>query len=112
LYEKATNLPEPGTPLESLFLLVWRSRQDIRLMETRAVVQALMASNSESKDAQKNLLDAWTDYSNELFPFQRGTKRRSDDAEMSFFKKETKGKSFRVIPLAPVGRIKSRVKRK
>ena len=110
LYDKMVEPPAPGTPLESLMLLVWRMRQDIELQKVRAVVSAVIASNSEAEGAAKDMKDAWDDLLDEMYPHQRGQRVKSDQAALDFLKKEAERGWLKVTPLQPVGKVQSKLK--
>lgn len=110
VYDLLSEPPAPGTPLESLMMMVWRMRQDVAMYQTRATIQALIAAASEDKDANKNMQDAWIDYTEELFPFKRGVKKRSDQAAIDYLKREVSRGPLRVTPLQPLGKARSRMK--
>jgi hypothetical protein len=93
--------------MESLMMMVWRMRQDVAMNQTRAMIQAIIAAASEGDDANKNMQDAWADYKEELFPFQRGQKKRTDQAAIDYLKQEVARGPLKVIPLQPVGKAKS-----
>ena len=49
-------------------LMVWRSRQDIRLYETKTVANAIMiAGQAPSAELNRELQKTWTDYREALF---------------------------------------------
>jgi len=110
VYDMLTEAPAPGTPMESLMMMVWRMRQDVLMSQTRALVQAVCAAASEGEDANKNLQTAWTDYVEELFPFRRGQTKKADVAAIDYLKQEVAKGPLRVIPLQPVGRATSKLK--
>jgi len=109
-YEMLTEPPAPGTPLESLMLLVWRARQDIELQKTRAIVQSVIAAASEGEEANKNLKEAWQDLLDEIYPFQKGHRKSADSAAMEFLRREVARGPMKVFPLQPVGRVKSKMR--
>lgn len=102
--------------MESLILLVWRARQEIRLQETRSIVQAVLAGAADedgAKEASEQLQKTWEAYLDELFPFQRGTRKRADQAAMEVFLKEMAKGPLTVTPLTGLTKGRSKlVKRK
>lgn len=110
VYDMLAVPPAPGTPMESLMMMVWRMRQDVKHSETRAIIQALIATASEGEGANKNMQNAWTEYTEELFPFKRGLKKRSDQAAIDYLKREVAKGPLRVVPLQPLGKARSRMK--
>jgi hypothetical protein len=111
LYELMPKPPAPGTPMESLIMLVWRMRQDIRLMETRALVQSVIYSGLEEVDQSNTneLNEAWREYTDEMFPFQRGRVKRQDQSAMEYLKKEVARGPLSVRPLQYLGKARSRL---
>lgn len=89
-------------------LLVWRMRQDVRLFETRAIVQSVLAAAEKSE--QNDLQDAWKDYIEELFPWERGTKKRSDQAAIDYLKNEVARGPLKVTPLQSLAKPVSRMR--
>jgi hypothetical protein len=105
--------PEPGSPLESLIVLVWMARQEIRMQETRSIVQAMLAATAEGeniKAANDQLQKSWEAYLDELFPFQRGLRKSSDKAAMEFFVKEALKGPLKVTPLVPLTKVRSKLR--
>jgi hypothetical protein len=100
--------------MESLMLLVWRMRQDIRLSESRAVVQAVIYAGEDEVDqgSTNNLNEAWKDYTDEMFPFQRGRVKKQDESAVSFLKKEVARGPLSVRPLQYLGKSRSRLHRR
>lgn len=105
-----TEPPAPGTPLESLMILVWRARQDIELQKTRSMVQAVLAAASEAEEANNQLKESWQDFLDGLYPYQRGSRKRADDAAMEYLKREVAKGPLTVTPLQPIGRTRSKLK--
>lgn len=96
-------MPSPGTPLESLMLMVWRMRQDIRMTETRAVINAIIvASQPASTGGDKALKDSWKEFVQELLPFLQKNEKTQDQLAIEFLKREVKKGPLKVLPLEPV----------
>ena len=95
-------------------LLVWRLRQDIRQFETRALVHAILAAAPEADEkAHKNMVEAWKDYNEEMFPFQRGQRRTENNAAIEYLKKEVARGPLKVTPLQQLSSTgQSRLKRR
>ena len=102
--------PKPGTPLESLMLLVWRMRQDIEVQKTKAIVEAIVAAASEDKDANKRLLEAWDQYLDEVYPFKRGRRVSADRAAIEYLKQDAARGPLKVVPLRPLTNAKSKIR--
>lgn len=113
LYDKMVEPPAPGTPLESVMLLVWRMRQDIEFYRTRVIVNAVLAAASQGENveaANKEMQNAWQDFLDEVFPYQKGQRVRTDQAAIEFLKREVAKGPLKVTPLQPVGRAASKLK--
>lgn len=67
LYEKYEGYPEPGSPLETVFMLVWLQKQQANLLATQALVAAVRAGDSD--EAGDVVVKAFDDYANKMFPF-------------------------------------------
>lgn len=110
LYEKLEGPPEPGTPLESVILMVWMARQEIEMQNTRAIVQSVLAASTEAPEAGKELQESWRDYIDSIFPFQRGSRKSADRAALEYLVSEVQRGPLAVTPLAPVGRVRSKLR--
>lgn len=66
LYELAPEPPEPGSLLESVFMLMAKKRQEIRFLETRFLAESAILSEQENADAFR---EAYRDYSDAIFPY-------------------------------------------
>lgn len=75
LYDKAERLPEPGSPMEILFLMVWTMRQDIEFQKSRATLQALLSQKGAD---DKTILKAFEDLRNAFHPFDRVQKKEDE----------------------------------
>ena len=94
-------------------LLVWRMRQDIDFQRTRVLVNATLAAAAQGDNIQaanKELQNAWQDYLDEAFPYQKGKRMRTDEAAIEFLKREVAKGPLSVTPLQPVGKAASKLK--
>lgn len=112
LYDLQKVPPKPGTPLESLMLLVWQMRQTIRLQETRAIVQAILAAGSEDQGMHKAAEEVWNKYTDELMPYQRGIRKKQDQSAIDFLKKEAARGPLKVTPLVPLHKPRSKMRKR
>jgi len=113
MYDKLVEPPAPGTPLESVMLLVWRMRQDIEFHRTRVMVNATLAAAAQGDNIQtanKELQNAWQDFLDEVYPYQKGQRVKTDDAAIEFLKREVAKGPLTVTPLQPVGKASSKLK--
>lgn len=59
IYDKKQGVPEYGTLEEALFMLVWRKRQMIYAMQTRAMAQSALGGK-EAEEAYKDFINELT----------------------------------------------------
>ena len=84
-------------------LMVWRSRQDIRLYETKTVANAIMIAGQPQKaELNRELQKTWTDYREALFPFTKGIEKTQDQKALEYLRSQIKQGPLRVIPLEPL----------
>jgi hypothetical protein len=105
--------PVPGSPMESLMLLVWRARQDVQLQGMRSLVNAIIvAAQPERQDADKTLGDVWNDFRNAMFPYMKIAAQNQDQAALDYLRKEVARGPLRIKPLAPLTARPSRRSRR
>jgi hypothetical protein len=88
-------------------------RQDIEFQRTRVLVNAMLASAAQGENieaANKEVQDAWQDFLDESYPFQKGQRVRTDQAAIDFLKQEVAKGPLTVTPLQPVGKAASKLK--
>jgi phage/plasmid-associated DNA primase len=68
-YDKFPGMPPRGSPLETVFILIKLQRQQSELLSTRALVQSLVALNTEGKAAVDPAIEAFQKYCDTMFPF-------------------------------------------
>jgi hypothetical protein len=73
-YDKYQGLPPRGSPLESLFILVYLQRQEAHLLATRAIVQSTIPEGSAAKPA----IEAFQKYCDTMFPFIASASKESE----------------------------------
>ena len=76
LYDQSSALPHPGSPLESIFILLAKRKQETEYYRTKLLVAASLAPHSE--EGAKMLTDAWDSYRESTFPFLAGQKVKKD----------------------------------
>lgn len=64
-YDRFSGLPPRGSLLESVFLLVFLSRQEAHLLATRAIVQSTLPEGGAAKPA----IEAYQKYCDRMFPY-------------------------------------------
>jgi hypothetical protein len=72
MFEKSRRPPEPGSPMEMVYLLVWKMRQDIEFHKSRATLQALL---SQKGAEDKTIMEAFAALKEAFFPFDRNQKK-------------------------------------
>lgn len=77
-YDKFRGLPPRGSPLETVFLLVYLQRQEAQLLSTRALVQSTLP---EGKEASDPAIAAYQKYCDAMFPFMERAANADKDAE-------------------------------
>lgn len=78
LYDQSSVLPQAGSPLESVFILLAKMKKETEYYRTKLMVAASLAPHSE--EGSKMLSGAWDDYRDAIFPFL-GTQRTKKDAD-------------------------------
>ncbi len=78
MFDKAKTLPWPGDPLELVFLLVWKMRQQVEFQKERATLQALMAQKGAEG---KQIESVFEDLKEAFFPYDKN-ERKADDKKM------------------------------
>lgn len=107
VYDMQGEPPPPGSPLESVLILVWQMRQEIEYHSTRALVQAAVDAGDDGKSVQ----DAWKDFTDAFFPHIKGKRDMGDKAALAMLMKEVQQGGLRVKPLMPLVKSKIHSKR-
>lgn len=107
VYDMQHEPPPPGSPLESILILVWQMRQDIEYYATRALVQAAI----DIEDGGKAADEAWKKYTDAFFPHVKGRRDMGDKAALAMLMREVKKGGLRVRPLQPLVKSKLHSKR-
>lgn len=76
LYDQSMTLPHPGSPLESIFILLAKRQKETEYYQTKLTVAASLAPHSE--EGAKMLTEAWDSYRESIFPFLAGQKVKKD----------------------------------
>jgi hypothetical protein len=76
LYDQSVALPQSGSPLESVFILLAKRRQEVEYYRTKLMVASNLAPHSE--EGAKMLTGAWDDYRDAVFPFLAGQRAKKD----------------------------------
>lgn len=105
LYDTISEAPKPGSPVESLLILVWQMRQEIEFHALRVLVQGAV-----DPDQGKSTIEAWGEFGEHFYPYLKNHQKRSDQIALESLYKEIKKGGLKVIPLSPL--IKSRLHKK
>jgi hypothetical protein len=97
LYDLAATPPEPGSLLESVFLLVSLRRREAELYSTEVLMNAIVLAGSGGNDYSL-LDDAFRAYKDALFPFIEAERLRVDKETREALEHWSK-QVFRVKPL-------------
>jgi len=92
--------------------MVWQMRQNIRLYETRAIVQSILAAAAATDAADKEMQKSWQDYNDELYPSKKGAVKNQDQKAIDFLKNEVAKGALSIRPLKPLGRSGSKLQTK
>ena len=76
-YDKFHGTPPRGSPMETVFLLVYLQRQEAQLLSTRAIVQSTLP---EGKAASDPAIAAYQKYCDAMFPFLDRASNTDEDA--------------------------------
>jgi len=96
LYDLASGPPEPGSLLESVFLLISLRRRESELFQTEAMITAILGAGTDKFEPIEQALKA---YKNAMFPFLEAEKGKRADMAKEALKQWTSHKAFRVRPL-------------
>jgi hypothetical protein len=107
LYDKTPGPPPPGSPLESIFLLVHLERTETTLLSTRAMIQALLPL---SKKEQDPAIKAYEAYHARMMPFLEKARSSEITADVERLKSFTKTAAR--IDLRPVHKARVDAARK
>ncbi len=79
-YDTYEGTPQRGSPLETLFILVFLGRKEAELLATRSLVRAQFALLTKSQDTAKAAFEAYQTYADAMFPFlERAAATTVDD---------------------------------
>jgi hypothetical protein len=97
LFDKASRVPPPGDPMELIFLLIWKMRQDIEFQKSRATLQALL--NQKGAES-KHIEDAFKDLRSSFFPFEKNQRKQEVGNLKKLMMREVARGALAVIPQA------------
>jgi hypothetical protein len=96
LYDLASTPPEPGSMLESVFLLVSLRKREAELLQTEALITTILGAASEKYEPIETALKA---YKNAMFPFLESENIKRADMAKEALKQWTSHVAFKVQPL-------------
>jgi hypothetical protein len=96
LYDLASGPPEPGSLLESIFLLISLRRREAELFQTEALITSILSAGSGKFDPVEQALK---NYKDAMFPFLEAEKGKRADMAKEALKQWTSHVGFRVKPL-------------
>lgn len=96
LYDLAQAPPEPGSLLESVFLVLTKRRQEQEFLKSRALVEAMLAPHLEG---ESKVSETFNDYLNAMFPYLQHARDTKEDMAKEALKHWTNRAGFRVKPL-------------
>lgn len=99
LYDMLATPPSPGSPVESLMIMVWQMRQDATYFLNRAIVQAAMEIGDGGEASQKS----WGEFTDKFYPYLEDRRKKGDAAALKVFYKEF-NKKLIVTPLASLSK--------
>lgn len=105
LYDRVGGMPDPGSPMEILYFVLWRMRQQIEFQKSRALMQALMSQQGvEGEPVEK----AFEDLRNSFFPFEENRREAEVESLKKVMFREIARGALSVTPMADL--TKTRVK--
>ena len=97
LYDLYGQPPEPGSLLESVFMLISKRRQEQELLKTRVLVEATLAPHFENKSDM--LTQTFKDYMDAMFPFFKKERGQKVEEEKVVLKEWSDKGPLKVEPL-------------
>lgn len=98
MYDMMAQPPTPGTPVESIMILVWQMRQDAQYFLTRSIVQA----STEMDDGGESVQKAWREFTDKYYPYLEAQRKGDDKIALECLFKEIKKGGLTVTPLEPL----------
>jgi len=96
LYDLASGPPEPGSLLESVFLLLSLRRREAELFQTEAIITAVLGAGTDKIEPIEEALKA---YKSSMFPFLEAEKTKRSVMVKEALKQWTSHTAFRIKPL-------------
>ena len=101
LFDRMKTMPDPGSPMEILMLVLWRMRQNIDFQKSRAIITALLnQQGAEPKQIEKSYNDLRAAY----FPFESGEREEEIAVLKKVMQKELARGPLSVKPMVDLTR--------
>lgn len=96
-FDKATKVPPRGDPMEIMYILIWKMRQDIEFQKSRSTLQALL----NQKGAEpKHIEEAFGDLRAAFFPFEKNQRKAEiGDLRQTMMREIARG-ALSITPMA------------
>lgn len=106
-------VPKPGSLLETVLAVVAQRRQHTRYLETRLLVETMLAPHTKGESKLDQSLERYT---NSILPYMGNTAEKTDEEEQKILRAWTSQKGYKVKPLWMAkknvpGRIRSALER-
>jgi hypothetical protein len=113
LYDLAPAPPEPGSLLESVFMLITTRRREAEIFKAEALVTAVLGAGGDNVEPIEKALMS---LKSSLFPFLEAEKERRAELAKKALKQWTDHKALKVRPLWQMGdrggmRLQSQLRR-
>jgi hypothetical protein len=103
LYDRVDGMPDPGSPMEILYMVLWRMRQQIDFHKSRALMQALMSQQGVNAE---HIEKAFEDLRNSFFPFEQHQKEEEVESLKKIMFKEIARGALSVTPMVDMTRTR------
>lgn len=104
LYDKHVGLPEPGSAMEYLFVLIKMRRDYMQLLQTYTLAQAI-----RDDDTGKATQEAFENYKAAVLPHLKNQQKRAAGNVAEAMRREFARGPLKVKPLTPSNMVKSRL---
>jgi hypothetical protein len=95
LYDLMDGPPEPGSLLESVFMLLAKRRMESQYFATRLIVESALAQYTEGKNLQESL----ENYTDSMFPYLKLQRTNKDKQWREALKQWTSHTALSVKPI-------------
>ncbi len=95
MYDLADGPPLPGTPLESVFMILAKRKREAEFLRDKMLVEASLAPHTKGE----GLTEAYKEYRSALFPFLESQSKKQEDQNRALLKHWVGKKAFKVKAL-------------